>query len=124
MRPFRVFGARGCGRPWPRYGLVFARPARSRQVSARTYTSYMATRPRNIRLRAESYELLEQEAKRRGMEPDALADELLRAELAGAANGDLDMALARLAEFRSQLPDIDGVALASEARRELEERDA
>jgi hypothetical protein len=84
----------------------------------------MATRPRNIRLRAESYELLEQEAKRRGMEPDALADELLRAELAGAANGDLDMALARLAEFRSQLPDIDGVALASEARRELEERDA
>ncbi|MBD0283205.1 MAG: hypothetical protein ICV69_13590 [Thermoleophilaceae bacterium] len=84
----------------------------------------MATRPRTIRLSAESYELLEQEAKRQGMEPDALADELLRPDLAGAADGDLDIALAHLAEFRSQLPDIDAVAIAREARRELEERDA
>ena len=83
----------------------------------------MATRPRHVRLPAESYELLAQEAKRRGMEPDALADELLRADLAQRANGELDTALARLAELRSQLPDIDGAALAREERRELEERD-
>jgi hypothetical protein len=54
------------------------------------------------------------------MEPDALADELLRADLVGAANGDL--AIARLAEFRSRLPDIDAVAIAREARREFKER--
>jgi hypothetical protein len=84
----------------------------------------MATRARKVRLPAESYELLEREAKRRGVEPDALADELLRADLARPADGDLDTALARLAEFRSRLPDIDGVALAREARSELEQRDA
>ena len=87
------------------------------------YASAMARRHRTVRIPAGSYEPLEQEAKRRGMEPAALADELLRADLARAAKGDLDRALAGLAELRTRLPDIDGAAIALEARRELDERD-
>ena len=89
-----------------------------------TYTSPVATRARTIRLTPTSYDLLEQEARRRGTDPDALADELLRSDLAAAAPGDLEAALAGLAELRAGLPEIDGVALAREARRELEERGA
>lgn len=81
----------------------------------------MATRPRKIRLTPASYELLEREARRRGTEPDALADELVRADLGGPADG-IDAALAGLAELRGRLLEIDGVALAREARRELEDR--
>lgn len=62
--------------------------------------------------------------RRRGIDPDALADELVRTKLEAVANGDLDAALAGLAELRASLPDIDGVALAREARRDLEQRDA
>lgn len=88
-----------------------------------TYNSTMATRPRNIRLTPDSYALLEREARRRGTQPDALADELLRADLGGPTDG-LDVALAGLAELRERLPEIDGVALARGARRELEDRGA
>jgi hypothetical protein len=70
-----------------------------------------------------SYELLQQEASRRGVEPDALADELLRSDL-GASTGDMQRTLAGLAELRTRLPDIDGIALAREARSELEHRGA
>jgi hypothetical protein len=65
--------------------------------------------------------LLLQEASRRGVEPDALADELVRADL-GASTSDLESALAGLAELRMRLPDIDGLVLAREARTELERR--
>jgi len=83
----------------------------------------MATRERTIRLPQTSYDLLQQEASRRGIEPDALADELLRTDL-GASAGDLQSALAGLAELRTRLPNIDGVALAREARTELGHRGA
>lgn len=83
----------------------------------------MATRPRTIRLTRTSYELLEQEARRRGTEPDALADELLRSDLRGRPSDDLEATLALSDELRSRLPEIDGVALAREARRELDSRD-
>jgi hypothetical protein len=83
----------------------------------------MATKGRTIRLPQTSYDLLQQEASRRGIEPDALADELLRTDL-GASAGDLQSALAGLAELRTRLPNIDGVALAGEARTELEHRGA
>lgn len=83
----------------------------------------MATRERTIRLPQASYDLLLQEANRRGVEPDALADELVRTDL-GASAGDLQGALEGLAELRLQLPNIDGVALAREARTELEHRGA
>jgi hypothetical protein len=83
----------------------------------------MATRERIIRLPQASYDLLLQEANRRGVEPDALADELVRTDL-GASTGDLQGALAGLAELRLGLPNIGGVALAREARTELGQRGA
>lgn len=83
----------------------------------------MGTRARTVRLTPASYDLLEQEARRRGTDPDALADELLRSDLAASAPCDLDSSLAGLTELRAGLPEIDGVGLAREARRELEQRD-
>lgn len=93
-------------------------------LAVSTYTCQMATRPRTVRLTPASYDLLEQEARRRGTDPDALADELLRSDLAAPTQGNMRAALAGLAELRAGLPEIDGVALARGARRELEERGA
>lgn len=76
-----------------------------------------------IQLLEDSYELLVREARRRGVEPDALANELLRADLA-AGESDLESALAALAQLRERLPEIDGLALARAARVELERRAA
>ena len=56
-------------------------------------------------------------------EPEALAVELLHSDL-GASTGDLQSALAGLADLRTRLPNIDGVTLAREARSELEHRGA
>jgi len=84
----------------------------------------MATRDRTVRLTPTSYSLLEQEARRRGTEPDTLAEELLRADLENGASEDLDAVLARSDELRARLPEIDGIALARYARRELDDRDA
>jgi hypothetical protein len=81
----------------------------------------MPTREQTIRLPQASYDLPLQEAGLRGVEPDALADELVRAAL-GASTGDLESALAGIAELRMRLPDIDGLVLAGEARTELERR--
>jgi hypothetical protein len=83
----------------------------------------MAADPNSIRLRGASYELLPREAKRRGVEPDALADDLLYADL-GGKSGDLETALAGLGDLRTTLPEVDGVALAREARIEAERRSA
>lgn len=82
-----------------------------------------ASAAHTIQLPERSYELLRREADRRGVKPDVLADELLRADLA-PAGGDLEAALAALAELRERLPEIDGLALAHEARVELERRTA
>ena len=68
-----------------------------------------------------SYALLAAAARQRGVEPDALADELVRTDLAHAG-GDLESALADLAALRERLPQIDGIALARESRAELERR--
>jgi len=81
----------------------------------------MAAKKRTIRLPQTSYDLLQQEASRRGVEPDALADEILRPDL-GVSISDLQGALAGLAELRTRLPNIDGVTLTREARTELEHR--
>ena len=83
----------------------------------------MASHSNSIRLPDASYELLLREARRRGVEPGALVDELLRADL-GDEPGELEAALTGLAELRAGLPDIDGLALASGARDELERRSA
>lgn len=75
----------------------------------------MATPARIVYLPEASYDLLLQEANRRGVAPDALADDLLHTRLK-ASTGDLQSALAGLAELRTRLPDIDGVTLGREAR--------
>jgi len=83
----------------------------------------MATRDRVIHVTPDSYERLEREAGRCGVPPDALADELLAAELA-PAHSDLESTLAELAKIRSRLrgPAVDAVAVVREGRDELERR--
>jgi hypothetical protein len=78
---------------------------------------------RAIHLPQASYDLLQHEASRRGVQPDALADELVRTNLAGE-RGDMQGALAGLAELRRRLPHIDGVTLAHDARAKLDRRSA
>jgi hypothetical protein len=80
----------------------------------------MATSDRTITLPEDSYALLAAEARRRGIEPDAVADELVRADLGAAGTGSLDAALEGLAQLRERLPAIDGIVLARDARAELE----
>lgn len=63
-----------------------------------------------------------QEAARRGVEPDALADELVRADLGHAARGDLGAVLDALGEFRAGLPPIDAVSLVRAGRAGREAR--
>jgi len=84
----------------------------------------MATSPRTIELQPDAYELVVREAKRRGLQPDELVDELVRMDLGQPGQGDLDAALDALAEFRADLPPIDAVALVREGRAELEARGA
>ncbi len=80
----------------------------------------MATR--TIHLPESSYALLTAEAQRRGLNPDALADELVRADLAARSEQDLEVTLESLAELRAKLPEIDGIVLARDARAQLERR--
>jgi hypothetical protein len=80
----------------------------------------MATR--TIHLPESSYALLTAEAQRRGLDPDALADELVRADLAAHGEQNLEATLKSLAEFRARLPEIDGIVLARDARAQLEQR--
>jgi hypothetical protein len=77
---------------------------------------------RTIHLPESSYALLTAEAQRRGLDPDALADELVRADLAAHGEQDFEATLKSLAEFRGRLPGIDGIVLARDARAQLEQR--
>ncbi len=80
----------------------------------------MATR--TIHLPESSCALLSAEAQRRGLDPDALADELVRADLAAHGEQDLETALKSLAELRARLPEIDGIVLARDPCAQLERR--
>jgi len=84
----------------------------------------MATSAHTVKLQPDAYELVVREAERRGVEPDELVDELVRADLRKFDEGDLEATLRRAAALRSTLPPIDGVALARDARTELEQRGA
>jgi hypothetical protein len=84
----------------------------------------MATRDRTVQLQQDAYDLLVREAERRGVAPEALADELVRADLGGPGRADTAAALDALAEFRAELPPTDAVTLVREARAELEARGA
>lgn len=84
----------------------------------------MATRSRSVRLHPDAFDLLAREAERRGVAPETLADELLRAELGAQASGDLENALAGLAAVRAGQPEVDAVAVARDARSELDARNS
>lgn len=84
----------------------------------------MATSEHIVRLQSDAYELVVREAARRGVEPDELVDEIVRTDLSQLDDTDLETTLSRAAELRSTLPPIDGLALAREARNELEQRGA
>jgi len=82
----------------------------------------MAARDRVIHVTPDAYDRLEREAGRRGVPPDALADELLAAELA-PVHSDLNGILADLAKIRSRVRGpVDAVAVVREGREELERR--
>jgi hypothetical protein len=83
----------------------------------------MATRTRTVHVSPDAYDRLVHEAERRGVAPDALADELVKADLA-PVEFDLEQTLADLAEVRGRLRGggMDAVALVREGRDELERR--
>jgi hypothetical protein len=82
----------------------------------------MATRDRIIHVTPDTYDRLEREAGRRGVQPDKLADELLAAELAPASS-DLEAILVDLADIRGRVRGpVDAVAVVREGREELEQR--
>ena len=82
----------------------------------------MATRDRVIHVTPDAYDRLKKEAGRRGVQPDALADELLAAELA-PSHSDLDSILTDLAEIRGRVRgSVDAVAVVRMGREELEQR--
>jgi hypothetical protein len=105
---------------WRSAGLAVK--ARSRRTARARLGAW---RPDNARssMPESSYELLATEAQRRGVEPDALADELVRADLGARGADDLESALGGLAQLRERMPEIDGVLLARNARAALERRD-
>jgi hypothetical protein len=88
----------------------------------------MAAKPLTVRLDSTDYERLEETADQLGMRPGTLARVLLHASLTGARTASLGnraralAALARLRELAAGLPPIDAVAVAAEARHELESR--
>lgn len=88
----------------------------------------MAAKPLTVRLDISDYERLEEVADQLGMRPGTLAKVLLHATLTGARTASLGnraralAALARLREMAVTLPSVDAVAIATEARRELDAR--
>jgi hypothetical protein len=88
----------------------------------------MAAKPLTVRLDSTDYERLEETADQLGMRPGTLAKVLLHASLTGARTASLGnraralAALARLREMAGSLPPVDAVAIAAEARNELESR--
>jgi hypothetical protein len=83
----------------------------------------MAMRSHTIELAPDAFDLVSREARRRGVSPDQVVEEIIRTDLA-TTDGNLVAALRRAADFRSTLPRLDGVALAREARADLEVRGA
>jgi len=83
----------------------------------------VATESRAIELRPDAYALVRREAERRGVAPEQVVDEMVRADLAKPDVADLDL-LRRAAALRAKLPPMDGVALARDSRAGLEVRRA
>jgi hypothetical protein len=84
----------------------------------------MALRSHTIELAPDAFDLVSREARRRGVSPGQVVEEIIRTDLAITDGGNLMAALRRAADLRSTLPHLDGVALAREARADLEARGA
>lgn len=84
----------------------------------------MATQPHTIRLDPATYELLQAEAKRRGISPHEVAQELMRKQLAAGGDdaGRMRSALVAAAAVRASAAPIDVLELARLSRTELERR--
>lgn len=85
----------------------------------------MATaRARVIHLSSETYEALENEAERRHVAPDELADEIVRTELQPAERepGYLNDWLEKMEALSATMPAVDAVELVRQGREELEQR--
>jgi hypothetical protein len=82
----------------------------------------MVAPDRTVQLQQDTYDLLARAAARRGIEPEALADQLLRADLATAGPDDVEAALDALVRFRAGLAPADAVVLVRDGRDELEAR--
>jgi len=99
-----------------------------RFAAFRSYTLRMAAKPLTVRLDSTDYERLEETADQLGMRPGTLAKVLLHASLTGARTSSLGnraralAALATLRQMAAGLPPVDAVAIAAEARRELDAR--
>jgi hypothetical protein len=78
----------------------------------------MATTDPVIHLKPETFEALEAEAERRHVEPDELADELVRENLQQASERRSQMreALEALDELRTRMPKVDAVQLIRDVR--------
>ncbi len=83
-----------------------------------------------IQLEQEDYDRLVAEAKRRGVEPDTLAGEIVHDMLADRHDSmpvsdrtqTILEALEELGRITAKLPPVDAVAIARESREELERR--
>lgn len=81
-----------------------------------------------LHLEADDYNRLETEARRQGIEPDALAQTYVRDGLPDdAADKERRMqagldALHRLAELTADLPPVDALEIARQSRKDLERR--
>jgi flagellar motility protein MotE (MotC chaperone) len=84
----------------------------------------MATTDPVIRLKPETFEALEAEAERRHVEPNELADELVRDQLETREERRRRMraALDRLAELRKTMPEVDAAQLIRDIRVEEADR--
>ncbi|MBV9003304.1 MAG: hypothetical protein JOZ98_00850 [Solirubrobacterales bacterium] len=82
----------------------------------------MAIDDHTIHLKPETFEALEAEATRRNVEPDALADQLVREQLPTARAKSMREWLDEMRELRREMPNVDAVKLIREGREELERR--
>ena len=82
----------------------------------------MALRTHTIELAPDTFDLVSREARRCGVSFDKVVTDIVRTDLAAIGGDDLQAVLRRAADVRWTLPGLDGVALAHEARAELEAR--
>jgi len=84
----------------------------------------MATADHTVHLKPETFQALEAEAERRHVQPDELADDLVRQQLPQVSNRRTQMreALDALREFSKTMPRVDAVQLIRDVREAESDR--